>query len=129
MNKLRGMTVMNKLKVDVDNVEAPLDIERFIKLRSKVVLAKVPCVFVCSMGIRVNGGIKTCTKRVELAADNFTARGENRHRALVDRFVDEVRNQLRNGVEVCQFEITLFDPDNSDVSRDLFCIEVDNERI
>lgn len=120
---------MNKLKVDVNNVEAPLEIERFIKLRSKVVLVKVPCVFVCSIGIRVNGRIQTCTKRTELTADNFTPRGENRHRRLVDMFVDEARNQLRNGVEVCQFEITLFDPDNSDVSRDLFCIEVSNERI
>lgn len=114
---------MCNLNVDLLDIEAPLIIEREIKLNAKTMLTRVPCRIVLDLGIRKNGRIAVCSKYLDLGADNFAPRGANAHRALLDAFCDEAKKQILKGVEVAQFEICLFPLNDSYEVRDLFSIK------
>lgn len=113
-----------KIKVNLNDVLFPLQLEKEIKLRSRVALANKtkPLKMLFSIYGLVGGRFGRIERDLELPEKTFVPEGDPIYRKMLDAFCKEWEKQNKAGNKL-EFEIMLILNNVDDVFKDIFKVE------
>lgn len=113
-----------KIKVNLNDVLFPLQLEKDIKLRSRVALANKtkPLKMLFSIYGLVGGRFGRIERDLELPEKTFVPEGDPVYRRMLDTFCKEWERQRKGGNNL-DFEIMLILTQGDNVFKDIFKVE------
>lgn len=113
-----------KIKVNLNDVLFPLQLEKEIKLRSRVALANKtkPLKMLFSIYGLVGGRFGRIERDLELPEKTFVPEGDPIYRKMLDAFCKEWEKQNKIGNKL-EFEIMLILNEGDNVFKDIFKVE------
>ncbi len=113
-----------KIKVNLNDILFPLQLEKEIKLRSRVALANKtkPLKMLFSICGLVGGRFGRIERDLELPEKTFVPEGDPIYRKMLDAFCKEWEKQNKAGNKL-EFEIMLILNNGDDVFKDIFKVE------